>query len=492
VEVGELFIAFDITDLNEIPPQEELDALNKIVENFFNEQLPSTLEDKTARRNFDGIEMVPGIATIDGMFLVIPYRVEATFVPPTSISPEDIFDAMDAADFGILVTEIESEVPSVEEIEAIAFDECSAEAALCEFEETMSPTHVDVTASPTTQPSSSPSLAPAAPTLSPTQTPTKLASTSPTQSPIEPSSSPSESPMEMASSSPSQVAMETSRELSQNPSSPDMETPSVSPSERPSGAGTALPSQLPSLNPSQTVSGSPSQEPSQPLTEDASQSPFGMASSTPSITTSASPSAPPSTTESQNPSSSPSILASEGPSVAATENPSSVPSQQPSRAEPVARFNTNVDTTNVPDNLRGAFTDAQARWDSIIVEDLPDVTITPGSIECPGATIPEVIDDVFICATIQTIDGVGGILGSAGPTMTRGNGLPISGSMQFDLADVQLLVDDGSFPNVIVRVFFLALDVFFLTQVLVTRDGTRLWYRHLMGAHWYHWCWYRR
>jgi len=117
-----------------------------------------------------------------------------------------------------------------------------------------------------------------------------------------------------------------------------------------------------------------------------------------------------------------------------------------------------VDTTNVPANLRSAFADAQELWDSIIVVDEPDVTLSDSiatmiTESCPGATIPDVVDDVFICATIRDFgDGVGGVLGRAGPSFYRTGGIPFSGTMEFDLADIQLLVDDGSFPKVIVSV----------------------------------------
>lgn len=48
----------------------------------------------------------------------------------------------------------------------------------------------------------------------------------------------------------------------------------------------------------------------------------------------------------------------------------------------------------------------------------------------------KVIDDLSITAELTSIDGVGGILGQAGPTAIRtGSYLPATGSMQFDIAD---------------------------------------------------------
>jgi hypothetical protein len=46
------------------------------------------------------------------------------------------------------------------------------------------------------------------------------------------------------------------------------------------------------------------------------------------------------------------------------------------------------------------------------------------------------IDDLLIFAAIEPIDGVGNILGSAGWCFRRTGGLPVIGTMRFDVADV--------------------------------------------------------
>ncbi len=88
------------------------------------------------------------------------------------------------------------------------------------------------------------------------------------------------------------------------------------------------------------------------------------------------------------------------------------------------------------------FRTAARRWSQIIVGDLPDVTL--------GG---RVIDDIEITATAPFIDGRGGILGSAGPREIRSGaeGLPITGAMQFDSADVASMVSDGTFTGVILH-----------------------------------------
>jgi glycine/D-amino acid oxidase-like deaminating enzyme len=72
------------------------------------------------------------------------------------------------------------------------------------------------------------------------------------------------------------------------------------------------------------------------------------------------------------------------------------------------------------------FEQAAAKWESIIVGDLPSVTYNG-----------QVIDDLVITATATSIDGVGNILGQAGPDQLRSDSLlPYAGSMEFDGADL--------------------------------------------------------
>ena len=67
----------------------------------------------------------------------------------------------------------------------------------------------------------------------------------------------------------------------------------------------------------------------------------------------------------------------------------------------------------------------------------------------------EVIDDVLILAQGKAIDGVGKILGQAGPTHLRpasaGNAafLPAKGIMSFDTADLQKMEQNGTLTDVI-------------------------------------------
>lgn len=83
------------------------------------------------------------------------------------------------------------------------------------------------------------------------------------------------------------------------------------------------------------------------------------------------------------------------------------------------------------------FDQAKAIWERVITGDLPDV----------GA-----IDDLAITAVVNNIDGLGGVLGQAGPTAIRGNSnLPAVGSMTFDSADMANMMSNGTLLPVILH-----------------------------------------
>jgi hypothetical protein len=91
-----------------------------------------------------------------------------------------------------------------------------------------------------------------------------------------------------------------------------------------------------------------------------------------------------------------------------------------------------------------AFKKAADRWSKVIVGDLPSVMV--------GG---EVIDDLLIEAKGVPIDGVGTILGQAGPTNLRPASagvnafLPAKGIMQFDSADLADMESNGTLLDVI-------------------------------------------
>lgn len=108
-------------------------------------------------------------------------------------------------------------------------------------------------------------------------------------------------------------------------------------------------------------------------------------------------------------------------------------------------------TTMTP-TQQAAFTNAAAKWESVIFGDVPDiqVTIPPNACLTGQPGMNEIVDDVVIFAAIDSIDGPGKILGQAGPCFVRTfKHLPVVGIMQFDSADVATLIAGGSFGLVI-------------------------------------------
>ena len=87
------------------------------------------------------------------------------------------------------------------------------------------------------------------------------------------------------------------------------------------------------------------------------------------------------------------------------------------------------------------FQEAADRWAEVIVGNLPPVNTDVGPV-----------DDLMIDAKGIDIDGTGGILGQAGPTLVRsGSLLPARGIMQFDSADIQSMEDSGELLDVIIH-----------------------------------------
>lgn len=92
--------------------------------------------------------------------------------------------------------------------------------------------------------------------------------------------------------------------------------------------------------------------------------------------------------------------------------------------------------------LQAAFTDAADYLSSIILADLPNDVVN-------GV----VVDDISISATLEQIDGVGGVLGSAGPRDIRVDGsfLPSTGAMTFDSADAQNQLEIGNWETIVLH-----------------------------------------
>lgn len=103
------------------------------------------------------------------------------------------------------------------------------------------------------------------------------------------------------------------------------------------------------------------------------------------------------------------------------------------------------------------FTSAAERINAVITGDVPDVNavnsgFNPSQCGVSGqSTLNEIIDDVIIYATVESIDGVGQVLASAGPCILSSAGFPAIGRMRFDAADINSLAAGGNLQDVIMH-----------------------------------------
>lgn len=110
-------------------------------------------------------------------------------------------------------------------------------------------------------------------------------------------------------------------------------------------------------------------------------------------------------------------------------------------------------TSTMTATQRAAFESAAARWSRVITADLSDVPVSLAAGVC-GTGQPSFnlsVDDLLIFAAITPIDGVGSVLGSAGPCYVRGSGTSFLGTMQFDAADMAGMETAGMLEGVILH-----------------------------------------
>jgi hypothetical protein len=101
------------------------------------------------------------------------------------------------------------------------------------------------------------------------------------------------------------------------------------------------------------------------------------------------------------------------------------------------------------------FSNAATRWETIITGDITNQAsgaVDVGDCSNPRA-INETIDDVIIIVRLEAIDGPGQVLGQAGPCLIRSapSSLPALGVMDFDIADIPNLENQGRFGDVILH-----------------------------------------
>lgn len=105
--------------------------------------------------------------------------------------------------------------------------------------------------------------------------------------------------------------------------------------------------------------------------------------------------------------------------------------------------------TDVTGPQQAALAAAAERWMGVIVDDVADHPLNVAASSCHPA-MDEVVDDLVIFVELVALDGAGGMLGSAGPCYYRtASGLPITGLVRLDVADVDAMLEGGSFEDVI-------------------------------------------
>ena len=128
------------------------------------------------------------------------------------------------------------------------------------------------------------------------------------------------------------------------------------------------------------------------------------------------------------------------------------------RAYPASSFDVVLRFLDTPTaRQRQAFENATARWRQLVIGDLQDIQIPEGAVpanSCGAGTpaIAELVDDIVILVRLASIDGVDGVLGSAGPCIVTTTGpRTVVGVMQFDVADLGALENAGELDAVILH-----------------------------------------
>ena len=105
---------------------------------------------------------------------------------------------------------------------------------------------------------------------------------------------------------------------------------------------------------------------------------------------------------------------------------------------------------------RQFFEVAAAKWQSILIGDVPDASGTIPARSCGNSfktpSFNGTVDDVLIDVLLQPIDGPGAVLGAAGPCLARSQDfLTLYGLMFFDTDDLAFLQQNNILDEVVVH-----------------------------------------
>ena len=112
--------------------------------------------------------------------------------------------------------------------------------------------------------------------------------------------------------------------------------------------------------------------------------------------------------------------------------------------------------TSVTATQQAAFENAAARWSAVIVGDLANFQVSraqlpAGCARDPGDTTPISVDDTIIFASVQPIDGQGGVLAQAAPCAEHDLGGIAIGVMSFDSDDLAFLESNNVLEGTILH-----------------------------------------
>ncbi len=129
------------------------------------------------------------------------------------------------------------------------------------------------------------------------------------------------------------------------------------------------------------------------------------------------------------------------PTPAPTPTPTPSPTPTTNTNNAAGGFQITLSMSGLTVSQQAVFQQAAARWEQVIVGDLPNATYRGQSV-----------DDLLINASAVSIDGVNGVLGQAGPDAFRsGSDLPYHGIMQFDSADLASMERSGLLLSVVMH-----------------------------------------
>ncbi|MEP6778418.1 MAG: leishmanolysin-related zinc metalloendopeptidase [Gemmatimonadaceae bacterium] len=102
---------------------------------------------------------------------------------------------------------------------------------------------------------------------------------------------------------------------------------------------------------------------------------------------------------------------------------------------------------------REAVTKALAKWQTVIVGHVQTSHLTAPANECVDdvPAINEDVEDLLLYVELAAIDGPLNIIGQSAPCYLHSSGLTMMGFLQLDIADLDLMIADGTLDNVVLH-----------------------------------------